>query len=86
MTLSHHMKNRETNLLIAKDNASMKKTAILGNEDGVVLLIAMMILTLIAIVATTYTRNTTLELQIVRNDTEKRQQFYLAESAAREAA
>ena len=64
----------------------MKRNAILANQDGAVLLVAMMILTLIAIVATTYTRNTTVELQIVRNDTERRQQFYLAESAAREAA
>jgi Tfp pilus assembly protein PilX len=64
----------------------MKRTATLGNENGAVLLVAMMMLTLIAIIATTYTRNTTLELQIVRNDTERRQQFYLAESAAREAA
>lgn len=80
------MKNRETNHPIEKDNARMKRTAILKNESGAVLLVAMMILTLIAIVATTYTRNTTVELQIVRNDTEKRQQFYLAESAAREAA
>jgi len=86
MTLNHHTKNRETNQPIVKDNPIMKRTAILGNENGVVLLVAMMILTLIAIVATTYTRNTTVELQIVRNDTEKRQQFYLAESAAREAA
>ena len=86
MTFKQHMQYGETNHPIVKDNASMKRTAILGNENGAVLLVAMMILTLIAIVATTYTRNTTVELHFVRNDTERPQQFYLAESAAREAA
>lgn len=76
----------DTNHPFVKDKADMKRTAILENENGAVLLVAMMILTLIAILATTYTRNTTVELQIVRNDTGRRQQFYLAESAAREAA
>jgi Tfp pilus assembly protein PilX len=86
MTLKQHTQYGETNHSFVKDRAVMKRTAILENENGAVLLVAMMILTLIAIVATTYTRNTTVELQIVRNDTGRRQQFYLAESAAREAA
>jgi Tfp pilus assembly protein PilX len=86
MIFKPYTKYSATHYPLVKDNANMKRTAILGNENGAVLLVAMMILTLIAILATTYTRNTTVELQIVRNDTERRQQFYLAESAAREAA
>lgn len=56
------------------------------NERGSTLLIAVMILTLMVIIAATMNQSTTLELQIVRNDLEQRQQFYFAESAVREAA
>jgi Tfp pilus assembly protein PilX len=58
----------------------------IDNEKGAALLVALMVLTLIALLAMTLFQNTTIELQIVRNDTEKKQQFYLAEAASREAA
>jgi hypothetical protein len=69
-----------------KENEKMKISGAFGSENGAALLVAMMILTLIAIMAMSLSRTTTIELQIVRNDTEKRLQFYLAEAAAREAA
>jgi hypothetical protein len=57
-----------------------------NNQRGSTLLIAVMILTLMVIIAAAMNQSTTLELQIVRNDLEQRQQFYLAESVVREAA
>ena len=69
-----------------KTTMKAKAFAATGNENGSALLIAVMILALVAVMAATMSRNTTVELQIVRNDTEKRQQFYFAEAAAREAA
>jgi hypothetical protein len=62
------------------------KTNLLNNQRGSTLLIAVMILTLMVIIAAAMNQSTTLELQIVRNDLEQRQQFYFAESAVREAA
>jgi len=59
---------------------------ILRNQRGSTLIIAVMILTLMVVIAAAMNRSTTLELQIVRNDLEQRQQFYFAESAVREAA
>lgn len=56
------------------------------NEKGAALLVTLMVLMLIALLAMTLYQNTTIELQIVRNDTEKKQQFYLAEASAREAS
>lgn len=62
------------------------KLHFLNNQRGSTLLIAVLILTLMVIIAAAMNRSTTLELQIVRNDLEQRQQFYFAESAVREAA
>ena len=62
------------------------KLQILRNQHGSTLIIAVMILTLMVVIAAAMNRSTTLELQIVRNDLEQRQQFYFAESAVREAA
>ncbi|MHC4677044.1 MAG: pilus assembly PilX N-terminal domain-containing protein [Planctomycetota bacterium] len=46
----------------------MKQTiSILKNKDGNAIVIAMMILVLLTIIGTSATRNTTVELQIVRN-------------------
>ena len=65
----------------------MKQTiSILKNKDGNAIVIAMMILVLLTIIGTSATRNTTVELQIVRNDIVHREQLYRAESAAMEGA
>ncbi len=65
----------------------MKQTiSILKNKDGNTIVIAMMILVLLTIIGTSATRNTTVELQIVRNDIVHREHLYRAESAAMEAA
>ncbi len=65
----------------------MKQTiSILKNKDGNTIVIAIMILVLLTIIGTSATRNTTVELQIVRNDIVHREHLYRAESAAMEAA
>jgi hypothetical protein len=56
--------------------------AILRDQDGNAIVIAMMILVLLTIIGTSATRNTTVELQVVRNDLVHREQLYRAESAA----
>ena len=56
--------------------------SILKNEDGNAIVIAVMILVLVTIIGTTATRNTTVELQIVRNDIVHRDHLYRADSAA----
>ena len=68
------------------NDKNAKTLKYVDTEKGTALLVALMVLTLIALLAMTLFQNTTIELQIVRNDTEKKQQFYLAEAAAREAA
>ncbi len=65
----------------------MKQTiSILKNKDGNAIVIAMMVLVLLTIIGTSATRNTTVELQIVRNDIVHREQVYRAESAAMEGS
>jgi len=65
----------------------MKQTiSIMKNNDGNAIVIAMMILVLLTIIGTSATRNTTVELQIVRNDIVHREQVYRAESAAMEGS
>ena len=65
----------------------MKQTiSILKNKDGNAIVIAMMILVLLTIIGTSATRNTTVELQIVRNDIVHREHVYRAESAAMEGS
>ena len=65
----------------------MKQTiSILKNKDGNAIIIAMMILVLLTIIGTSATRNTTVELRVVRNDIVHREHLYRAESAAMEAA
>lgn len=61
-------------------------TSILRNQDGNAIVIAMMILVLLTIIGTSATRNTTVELQVVRNDLVHREQLYRAESAAIEGS
>jgi hypothetical protein len=64
------------------------KTAklILNNEEGYVIVVAILILALLTIIGTSSTQTTTVELQIVRNDLVHRDQLYRAEAAAMEAA
>ncbi len=65
----------------------MKQTiSILKNKDGNAIVIAMMVLVLLTIIGTSATRNTTVELQIVRNDIVHREHVYRAESAAMEGS
>jgi hypothetical protein len=63
------------------------KTAklILNNEDGYVIVVAILILALLTIIGTSSTQTTTVELQIVRNDLVHRDQLYRAEAAAMQA-
>ena len=64
----------------------MQYPKIRGNQQGSAIVIALMFLVLMTLVATNLSQTTNVELQIVRNDTEKRQQFYQAEAAAKEGA
>jgi Tfp pilus assembly protein PilX len=60
--------------------------AVINNQNGSVIVMALFILALLTLVATNLSQNTNVELQIVRNDTAKRLQFYQAEAASREGA
>ena len=60
--------------------------AVINNQNGSVIVMALIILALLTLVATNLSQNTQVELQIVRNDTERRLQFYQAEAASREGA
>ncbi|MGD2272653.1 MAG: PilX N-terminal domain-containing pilus assembly protein [Desulfobacterales bacterium] len=61
-------------------------TAILKNEDGNAIVIAIMVMVLLTIIGTSATQNTTTELQIVRNDIVHKDQLHRAEAAAMEGA
>jgi hypothetical protein len=67
-------------------NRFKPQPAISGNQDGSAIVMALILLALLTLVATNLSQNTNVELQIVRNDTEKRLQFYQAEAASREGA
>ena len=54
----------------------------LKNEEGSVILMALIVLVALTMIGIVSTDNTVVELQIVRNETIYRQNFYRAESAA----
>jgi len=63
----------------------MKENAtILKNEDGMALVVALLILALITIIAITASQDTVTELQIVRNDLVYKDHLYRAEASALE--
>lgn len=72
--------------MMTANQKTMQHSENLNNQKGSAIVIALMFLILITLVATNLSQNTNVELQIVRNDTEKRQQFYQAEAAAKEGA
>lgn len=53
----------------------------LNNEEGSAIVIAMIILVLLTLLGTVSTKDSTVELQIVRNEAIYRQNFYKAEAA-----
>jgi hypothetical protein len=57
---------------------------IITNEDGSVLIVALVILVLITIMGLTVTRNSDIDIQIAKNEREFVQEFYTADSAWRE--
>jgi hypothetical protein len=58
---------------------------IITNEEGSVLIVALVILVLITIMGLTVTRNADIDIQIAKNEREYVQEFYTADSAWREA-
>lgn len=58
---------------------------IIKNEEGSVLIVALVILVLITIMGLTVTRNADIDIQIAKNEREYVQEFYTADSAWREA-
>lgn len=64
--------------------AFLKST--LASEQGSAIIIAVLFLVLMTIIGTTMIRNTTMELQVVRNDMEIKDHLHRAEAAAMEAS
>ena len=62
-------------------NVSNNSLKTLGNEEGFVLVVGMMILVVLSIIGVAATTNTSIELQIAANDKNYRLAFYAAESA-----
>jgi hypothetical protein len=58
---------------------------VITNEEGSVLIVALVILVLITIMGLTVTRNADIDIQIAKNEREYVQEFYTADSAWREA-
>ncbi len=63
-----------------------KAISILKNEEGTVMVIALLMLALLTIIGISGTNTAVTELQIVGNDARYRQNFYRAEAAVMEAA
>jgi len=64
----------------------MKITAPLKNEDGIALIIALMLLVLLTLLGMAATTTSLLEIQIADNNRDYKVNFYRAETAAYEAA
>ncbi len=64
----------------------MKITTPLENEDGIALIIALMLLVLLTLLGMAATTTSVLEIQIADNDRDYKVNFYRAETAAYEAA
>jgi hypothetical protein len=65
---------------------TMKGKCVLGNEDGSVLVIALVMLALLTIMGISATTTSNIEIQIARNIEYYTQNLYMAEAAAMEAA
>ena len=63
----------------------IREKEIITNEEGSVLIVALVILVLITIMGLTVTRNADIDIQIAKNEREYVQEFYTADSAWREA-
>jgi len=64
----------------------MKVTAPLQNENGIALIIALMLLVLLTLLGMAATTTSVVEIQIAGNDKIYKKNFYMAEAAAYEAA
>ncbi len=64
----------------------MKITTPLKNENGIALIIALMLLVLLTLLGMAATTTSVLEIQIADNDRDYKVNFYMAETAAYEAA
>ncbi len=64
----------------------MKITTPLKNEDGIALIVALMLLVLLTLLGMAATTTSVLEIQIADNDRDYKVNFYKAETAAYEAA
>ncbi len=64
----------------------MKATDPLQNENGIALIVALMLLVLLTLLGMAATTTSVLEIQIAGNDKTYKQNFYMAEAAAYEAA
>ena len=60
----------------------MQKQSLLRNEDGSIMVIALVLLVLLTFLGMSATTTSTIEVQIARNDRLYKQNFYLAEGAA----
>jgi hypothetical protein len=65
---------------------TMKAKCVLGNEDGSVLVIALVMLALLTIMGISATTTSNIEMQVAKNIEFYTQNFYMAEAAAMEAA
>ena len=60
----------------------MKEKSLLRNEDGSIMVIALVLLVLLTFLGMSATTTSSIEVQIARNDRIYKQNFYLAEGAA----
>jgi len=63
----------------------MKKNHLLKNEEGFVLVVSLIMLALLSLLGVAATNTSTLEIKIADNNRRYTQNFYMAESAIREA-
>jgi hypothetical protein len=64
----------------------IKPFAIVDNEEGSVIILAILVLVILSIVGFSASRTATTEMQIVRNDGTYQNRFYIAESGAVQVA
>jgi Tfp pilus assembly protein PilX len=65
---------------------TMKKECLLKNEDGSVLVLALVMLVLLTLLGIAASRTSSIEIQVSGNDTIYKQNLYMAEAGAMEAA
>jgi len=66
-------------------NLQLSLRRVLGNQQGSIILVALLVLSLITILGLATSKTTVIEMQISSNDKVRKQNFYQAEGAAAEA-